>query len=338
MDAVTPASSDRRAGVCRFFFAIVQAPAGGADNHGMPITLVATTMLAVAPLDGPGLHFIDVGQGSALLLRGEAGDLVLVDSGPSAGAEAILAALVAHEVDEVGLWIHTHYDADHLGGFARVVAGLDGLWPTSDDLRVDQVWDRGLAGSIPATDAVSLYFGLVGDRRVRPERGAVFEVPGVRVEVLDLDPPPSAAAENARGLALCVDVGGVRALLPGDLPADRLELAAAGCGPVDVLWVSHHGSADAISAAAIELADPSISVISAGHENGYCHPSPLSLALLGDRAVWLLDAAGIDPRGSCSLLTASLGIDHRLIGGDLWIDARLGAWVGGPDSGFVLAN
>jgi beta-lactamase superfamily II metal-dependent hydrolase len=316
----------------------VQTLWGWADKNGMPISLVTTTLLALAPLDGPGLHFIDVGQGSALLLRGEDGDLVLVDSGPPSGAEAILAALLAHEVTEVGLWIHTHYDADHIGGFAPVVAGLDGIWPSEDDVWIDQLWDRGLDGSIPTTDAVSLYFGLVGDRRVRPEPGAVHVVPGLRIEVLELDPLPATAPENARGLSLCVEVGGVRALLPGDLPAARLELAAAACGEVDVLWVSHHGSADATSATAIELADPWLSVISAGHDNGYCHPSPLALALLGDRSTWLLDAAGIDPRGSCAPLAASLGPKHHLVGGDLWIDASLRAWVGAAGLGFVLAN
>jgi competence protein ComEC len=316
---------------------IVQAQARAADNLGMPITLVVATLLATTPLEAPGLHFIDVGQGSALLIRGEAGEVALIDSGPPAGAEAILAALVAHEVDEVGLWVHTHYDADHIGGFARVAAGLDGLWPTDDDVRIETLWDRGVAAPVPQSDATSLYFGLVGDRRERPELGTVHTAAGLRIEVLELDLPPADAPENARGLALCVEVGGVRALLPGDLPADRVELAAAACGPVDVLWSSHHGSADASSRTAVELADPLITVFSAGHENGYCHPSPVALALLRDRTAWLLDAAGVDPSGACAPLVDSLGPAHVLIGGDLWIDASLRAWIGGPSSGWIEA-
>ncbi|HVH99977.1 MAG TPA: hypothetical protein VM869_14775, partial [Enhygromyxa sp.] len=102
--------------------------------------------------------------------------------------------------------------------------------------------------------------------------------------------------------------------------------AAAACGPVDVLWSSHHGSADASSATAIELADPTIVVFSAGHENGYCHPSPLALGAVRDRSAWLLDAAGIDPSGACSPLAEALGPAHTLVGGDLWIDASLQAW------------
>jgi beta-lactamase superfamily II metal-dependent hydrolase len=299
---------------------------------------IFTTLVAVAPLDGPGLHFIDVGQGSALLIRGEAGEVALVDSGPASGAEAILAALSAHEVDAIGLWVHTHYDADHVGGFARVLAGLDGIWPSDDDLDIETLWDRGVAAPVPQTDATSLYFGLTGDRRLRPEPGAVHVAAGLRIEVLELDPLPADAPENARGLALCIEVGGVRALLPGDLPGNRLELAAAACGPVDVLWASHHGSADASSAAAVELADPQITVISAGHENGYCHPSPLSLAVLRDRNTWLLDAAGLDPSGACPPLVDALGPAHVLVGGDLWIDASLRSWLGGPTLGWVASS
>ncbi len=315
----------------------MQRRVAAADNSGMTIVSLSTVLL-LAPLEGPGFHFIDVGQGSALLLRGEAGEVALVDSGPSAGAEAVLAALAAHEVREVALWIHSHYDADHIGGFARVAAGLDGIWPSDDDPWIDQLWDRGVAGPVPDTDAVALYFGLadaMGERRSRPEPGAVWEAAGLRIEALDLDPAPADAPENARGLALCVEVGGVRALLPGDLPVARLELAAAACGPVDLLWVSHHGAADAISAAAIELADPRLSAISAGYENGHCHPSALALALLHDRNAWLLAAAGLDPRGPCPALAEALGPGHRLAGADLWVDARLEVWVGAPAIGWV---
>ncbi len=293
---------------------------------------LALSSLALSPLDpGPGLHFIDVGQGSALLLRSSEGELALIDSGPAAGAEAILHALAGHDATEVALWVHTHHDADHIGGFAPVVVGLDGRLGTEDDVEIGQLWDRGLTGSLPDTEALALYLALAGDRRETASPGAVFERPGLRVEVLALDPPPAVAPENDRGLALCVDVGGVRALLPGDLSADRFELAAAACPAVDVLWLSHHGAAGASSSAGIDLADPSLVVISAGHDNLHCHPSALALALVHDRVAWILDAAGIDPRGACSPLADALGPEHRLAAGDLWLDATFKVWIGDAD-------
>ncbi|WP_146155464.1 ComEC/Rec2 family competence protein, partial [Enhygromyxa salina] len=294
------------------------------------ITTALATSLLLSPLEaGPGLHFIDVGQGAALMLAGDGGEVVIVDSGPAAGAEAILHALAEHQVAEVSLWIHTHYDADHIGGLGPVLVGPDGRWPSADDVEVGQLWDRGLDGSLPDSEALALYFALAGQRREAPAPGSVFAASGLRVEVLTLDPPPAAAPENERGLALCVEVGQLRALLPGDLPAARVELAAAACGPVDLLWMSHHGAADGTSSGAIELADPALTVISAGHDNTHCHPSALALALIHERAAWILDGAGVDPRGSCPALAESLGPEHRLVGGDLWIDGELRSWLGG---------
>lgn len=295
------------------------------------LTLALPFMLALAPLDdGPGLHFIDVGQGSAALLEGTDGEVVLVDSGPASGAEALLRALADHDVHEVSLWIHTHHDADHIGGFAPVVAGADGRLGSADDLEIAQLWDRGFDAPVPDSEALALYFALADGRRETPTPGAVFARAGVRVEVLALDPVPAAAPENDRGLALCVEVDGLRALFPGDLSAARVELAAAACGAVDLLWISHHGSADASSALAVELADPAITVISAGHDNAHCHPAPRTLALLAERPTWILDAAGVDPRGPCPALAQSLGPEHRVVGGDLWIDHQRAPWLGGP--------
>jgi beta-lactamase superfamily II metal-dependent hydrolase len=295
--------------------------------HASLIASLPTT-LPIGPPAGPGLQFIDVGQGSALLIRDAAGELILIDSGPAGGAEAVLAAIAAEPDASLRLAIHSHYDADHLGGYARVVAGLDGVWPSADDLEIAQLWDRGLLGSIPDTDAAGLYFALAGANREQPEPGTVFVGDAVTITVLDLDPPPADAPENARGLALCVEVDGLVALLPGDLPADRFELAAAACGPVDVLWLPHHGSADAVSSMAISLADPELVVISAGLHNSYCHPSALALAAVHTRPTWILAAAGLDPSGSCPPLADALGPEHRLLGANLWIAADRQAWAG----------
>jgi beta-lactamase superfamily II metal-dependent hydrolase len=270
---------------------------------------------------GPGLHFVDVGQGSAMLAVGPEGDVVVFDSGPPSGAEPLLRALEDHRITRIDLWIHTHYDADHVGGFARVIAGLDGRWPSDDDVEVDRLWDRG-DQALPATDAFALYWALSADRRTSAPIGHHALATGIALDVIELDPPPADAPENDRGLALCLDLDGLRVLIPGDLPAERVALAAAACGPVDVLWASHHGGGDGLSNEALALADPRRVVIGAGPDNGYCHPNPSTLATLHEREVWLLDAAGVGPIGECDSLLESFGPDHHLIGGDLWIPSQ----------------
>lgn len=284
---------------------------------------LGTLLLAgsVAAPTGPGLRFVDVGQGSALLLLGAEGQAAMVDSGPVGAAEAVIAALAEHEVVRVDLWIHTHFDADHIGGFARVVAGADGFAGTADDLEVAALWDRGLDGA-PDTEVVTAYAAAAGDRRRSAAAGALWQAPGLEISAVDTGAPAEVAAENARGLALCIHVGGRSALLPGDLPAAQAAVAAAACGPVDVLWAAHHGSADGTSEAVLAAADPALVVISAGRGNPYCHPAAVTLARLHARAVWVSGLAGASPGGACPGLATVFAPDHRVLPGDLWLPAQ----------------
>ncbi|WAS98480.1 ComEC/Rec2 family competence protein [Nannocystis punicea] len=271
------------------------------------------------PPAGPGFHFIDVGQGSSLLLVGSEGHAVLVDAGPPAGSEPILAALAAHELAVVDLWIFSHFDNDHIGGFVRALAGPDNLAGTDDDLDLRERWDRGLDGA-PDTPAARAYASATSSRRaVVP--GDRWDAPGLSIRVIEAGSAPERAAENERGLALCIDVEGLRLLAPGDLPFVQVEAAARACGAVDVLWASHHGSRGGISQAVLAAAAPALVVISAGGDNSYCHPHPETLSLLQHHAVWSTDLAGASPHGPCPGLAAAWGPEHQVALADLWLPA-----------------
>jgi competence protein ComEC len=272
------------------------------------------SILLAWALAAPGLWFPDVGQGAALVVVEPGGAAIVVDSGPSGGAEAIVARLAHLGISRISLWVHTHFDVDHCGGFSRVIAGMDGRLGTGDDIEVDLLWDRGFRAA-PATDAVVVYALLSGSRRIDVSGGAETWVGAARVRSL---PVPRGETENARGLAIRIDVAGVSLLAPGDLPAAAVEAAARAGGPVDILWVSHHGSSDGISPAVVELADPAVAVISAGRDNPYCHPAAATLALLADREVVVTQAAGVSPLGPCTPIAAWLGASHRLVGGEVY--------------------
>ena len=294
------------------------------------IVLLAALVASDPPPRSAGIHFIDVGQGSAALLITRSGDAVLVDSGPAAGAEAVLAALGLWEVETLSLWVHTHFDADHIGAFAPVIRGLDGRLGSEDDIEVEQLWDRGFEAPLPDSEAFALYASMSAERGRAAAWGRRFVAPGLVVEAIQLDAPLAEAGENDLGLALCVELDGLRALLPGDLSAARLQLAAAHCAPIDVLWASHHGARDGISAAVLEATTPWLTVISAGHDNGYCHPAALSLARLHDHQVAILDAAGLLPGGRCDPIYSALGPAHRVLGGSLWVASSGETWIGDP--------
>src|SRR5690606_5500350 len=85
---------------------------------------------------------------------------------------------------------------------------------------------------------------------------------------------------NARSLVVLARFRGFRALLTGDAEAEAAPLHP---GPVDVLKVAHHGSADAGLASLLERAGPGAALISVGRSNPYGHPAPSVLAELEAR-------------------------------------------------------
>lgn len=264
-----------------------------------------------------GLHWIDVGQGSALLaVAGDAA--ILVDAGPSGGAEAVIHALDLHGIRRVDLWLLTHYDADHIGGIARIIAGADGRWGTEDDLEVGQFWDRGLA-DLPASEAVAIYLALAGDDRRSVGQGERIAHDGLSLEVVHVG---AGTDENDRGVAARLEVSGITVLVLGDLPAVAGVAAASRSGAVDILWASHHGSFDGLSPELLARADPWGVVVTAGMDNPYCHPAPRVLAWLHDRSVWMTGAAGLGPGERCPSLAGFMGQDHALVAGDLWISLQ----------------
>ena len=155
----------------------------------------------------------------------------------------------------------------------------------------------------------------------RGDAWVCWDAPGLSLRLVATGAPAALAAENARGLAICVELGGLRLLAPGDLPAAQAAAAAADCGVVDVLWAAHHGGADGSSTEVIAAADPALIVITAGRDNAYCHPAPITLARLAEREVWISGLAGAGPLGGCAGLATSFGARHRLLPGDLWLAA-----------------
>jgi competence protein ComEC len=95
-------------------------------------------------------------------------------------------------------------------------------------------------------------------------------------------PPRGRAAPgadpNERAVVAVVTAYGARALLTAD--AESPQLAPLELGPVDVLKVSHHGSADPGLPALLERLRPRVALVEVGGHNTYGHPAPETIAAL----------------------------------------------------------
>ncbi|MER7795936.1 ComEC/Rec2 family competence protein [Microbacterium sp. NPDC096154] len=198
----------------------------------------------------------DVGQGDALVLR-SAGSVAVVDTGPD--PEALASCLARIGIDRVDLLVLTHFDLDHAGGVAalrdRVGTVLHGPAGREDEPALNAL---GRARRVPATAGLT---GSLGAAR--------WSVLWPRAE--------SRAFPSGNDASVVLDVAGPdlpRTVLLGDLSAaSQAALLGTGrvAGPVSVVKVAHHGSADQLPALYQELR-PSAAIISVGVDNDYGHP------------------------------------------------------------------
>lgn len=227
----------------------------------------------------------DVGQGSALIARRE-GNIVLVDTG-KAGA-GVTRCLSDANIDHVDLLVISHYDADHAGGVAEVLAqvSVDHAWlPTNDHPRetsadvLSLLDERGITWELPALGATypndeNTFVTVIG--------------PSVVSGYSD--------STNDDSLALRISTPSYDTYALGDLPAYRQHQIAIpasrqqATGRRTAVVVAHHGARDQSEQLASAL-KPEVTLISVG-DNGYGHPHEEALRIWAAPVVARTDLCG----------------------------------------------
>jgi len=111
---------------------------------------------------------------------------------------------------------------------------------------------------------------------------------------------------NVQSLVMLARWGRFEMLLTGDAEAEAVPLDP---GPIDVIKVAHHGSADRGLADLLAHSAPALALISVGSGNSYGHPAPETLATLEDHDVDLLRT---DRDENISLNVSGDSVDVRL--------------------------
>ena len=212
------------------------------------------------------VRILDVGQGDSILLEPRGADPVLVDTGPPGGGAA--SRLAELGVERLGALAITHDQLDHSGALPEVLGQVD----------VERlVFGAGGAPAYCRSTACPERRAVSPGQAIRAGRLrlAVLWPRPTREPVDDEDP-------NARSLVLHARLGRFEALLTGDAEA---ELAPVAPGPVDLLKIAHHGSADEGLPALLARSSPQLAVISVGADNGYGHPATETLSALAEGEV-----------------------------------------------------
>ncbi len=237
------------------------------------------------------LHFLDVGQGDAALIRTPRGHLVLVDAGPAdarfdAGRSRVIPAIQREGGGRVDVMLLSHAHADHVGGAGTVLGRIPVSLVIEPAFPVPDPSYRELLGAVAGS----------GARWKAGRRGERFELDSVAFTLLLPDTTWGGWGldMNEGSLVVLVEYGGFRALFAGDAGWAAESLLAGRIGRVDLLKVGHHGSRTASGGCFLAELDPAVAVISVGRGNRYGHPSRPTLARLGleHASVWRTDLEG----------------------------------------------
>jgi competence protein ComEC len=247
------------------------------------------------------VHFLDVGQGDAALLRTPAGRWLLVDGGPrtpqgDAGRRVIVPFLRRQGATRLAAIVVTHAHLDHFGGVPAVLDAFDPAFVLEPGRPVPDAGYLGLLSAIESDGA---------DWRPA-RRGDRLELDGVTIDVLSPDSAWAASQTdiNEESVILLVQYGAARLLFAGDAGMPTEAHLAGHVGPVAVLKVGHHGSRGATSERWLAELAPSEAVISVGAKNRYGHPAPEVLARLRAHGITVLRT---DERGTITFTVSSQG-------------------------------
>lgn len=230
-------------------------------------TLEPTAQATIQP-DSLQVHFIDVGQGDAILIDLGATE-VLIDAGDrSPGVIDYIDDYVDGHLEAI---VATHPHADHIGGLIEVL----------DEFDVDEVWICGYSSTSKTyndfMDAANSEAGEV----LTAERGDTITAGTLTFSILH-PVEPLFDDSNNNSIVLLLHYGNIDFLFEGDaeIDAEASMISAGIISDVDILKVGHHCSRTASSPAFLNITMPEVAVYMAKIGNTYGHPHTESLSAL----------------------------------------------------------
>lgn len=220
------------------------------------------------------VHFIDVEQGDATLIKAD-GHAMLIDSGENDKGTAVQLYLKKQGVEQLDYLILTHTDSDHIGGADVIISKLDIGQIFLSDFKKDNTTYRELMDSMK-------YKNMTYST---PEVGAEYELGGAVFTIIA--PNDTYEDPNNSSIALILDYGENSFLFSGDCEEEaEQDILANGMNlDVDVYQVGHHGSRNASTEEFLDAMSPEYAVISCAEGNSYGHPHAKTLNNLRARKI-----------------------------------------------------
>ncbi len=232
------------------------------------IYITPSTSLAANP-DKMEVHFIDVGQGDATLIKcGE--HAMLIDAGDDSKGTAVQNYLKKQKVEKLDYLVLTHPDADHIGGAPTIITKFEIKKVFLPNYEKDNKSYKKLMQALDNKDANYL----------TPRVGWRYYLGTALITILA--PNKEYDNPNDASVSLIIKNGDNKFIFSGDAGEDAekdildndIDISA------DVYHVAHHGSKTSTSKEFIKAINPDYAVISCAEGNSYGHPHAETLNTL----------------------------------------------------------
>lgn len=240
----------------------------------LALTLVLPGNAVTAKADGQGdmaVHFIDVGQGLAILVQ-SGGENLLYDGGNRSHADEVVQYLKNQQVETINYMISSHYDEDHLGGLVKCL----------DNFEVEHVLG---SDYVHTSDLFNTFMNTATAHAIiveYPSVGDTYEFGTGSITVM----APDGISQNSNDNSVVIRLvnGNNSFMFMGDAEeTSEQDMISTGMNlDCDVLSLGHHGSASSTSWDLLEATSPSWAVISCGLNNSYGHPAAETMGKLSD--------------------------------------------------------
>lgn len=218
------------------------------------------------------VHFIDVGQGDAILVQVNNKNL-LIDSGPKESSSNLFNYLNSLNINKLDYVIATHPHEDHIGNMYSIIKKFDiGELFAPKVTHTSKSFERMVESLISKNKKINVF-----------DTNTTSINLGKDIHISIYSPSPKDYGDNLNlySAVFRIQYGSTSFLFTGDSEKNNEEEILNSDSSIrsNVLKIAHHGSSTSTSQSFFEAVNPEIAIISVGKDNSYNHPNSQILKL-----------------------------------------------------------
>ncbi len=288
------------------FLSFFSAVLVGLALCGGTLAEAKTRSASTETIDSLEVHYIDVGQGDATLIKC-GGSAMLIDAGENDKGTFVQNYISKQGVKSLEYLIVTHPDSDHCGGADVIINKYD----------IDTIIMPDYAKDTQSYRDVIQALDHKRYKITSPVVGTVYQLGDAEFTVIAPSQKDYGDEANNYSVGIILEHGDKKFVFTGDAEEEaeadmlrnRMDLSA------DVLKVGHHGSKTSSSEAFIDAVSPEYAVISCEENNEYGHPHSATLNILRSAKIKVFCT---DEQGSLAAVSDGKEITWNAAPSDTW--------------------